>query len=428
MEKKFSDRVILHCDCNNFFASVETALDPSYRNVPMAVCGSEEDRHGIVLAKNELAKRYGIKTAETVYSARKKCPKLVIAKPHHKAYEEYSRRVNLIYARYTDMIEPFGIDESWLDVTASGKLFGDGLTIANRIREDVKREIGITVSVGVSFNKIFAKLGSDYKKPDAVTVIDHSNFQRIVYPLPVGSLLFIGKRTEQELSALGIHTIGELALTETELLERKFGKMGRVIHKYAIGSDDSPVAHAGEHEAAKSVGSGLTFSRDLRTRDEWRVGINHLSEDVARRLRMSGQKCSTVQITVKDEYLRTIQRQRPIRPETDISREIADVAMTVLDDEWQVGKPIRMLTVTATGLVYSNMVSEQLDFFGDNNIAARDKNKEREETIDKIRQKYGTSSIINGSIIDSDIGIYAPKSRSSRNANNSDTFDEHKIK
>jgi len=189
------ERVILHCDCNSFFASVETALNPAYSGVPMAVCGSEEDRHGIVLAKNELAKKYGIVTAETVYSARKKCPSLVIAPPHYKAYSEYSKRVNEIYARYTDMIEPFGIDESWLDVTASKKLFGSGEEIAERIRKEVKEEIGITVSIGVSFNKVFAKLGSDYKKPDAITVISKENFRQIVFPLPASDLLFVGKKT-----------------------------------------------------------------------------------------------------------------------------------------------------------------------------------------------------------------------------------------
>ena len=188
------DRVILHCDCNSFFASVEIALNPALRSVPLAVCGSEENRHGIVLAKNELAKRYGIETAETVYSARKKCPGLVTVEPHYSAYSEYSRAANLIYARYTDMIEPFGIDESWLDVTASAR-FGTGEEIAENIRREIKEELGITVSIGVSFNKVFAKLGSDYKKPDAITVISRENFREIVYPLEVGSLLFVGRKS-----------------------------------------------------------------------------------------------------------------------------------------------------------------------------------------------------------------------------------------
>lgn len=398
-------RVILHCDCNNFFASVETVLNPEYRGVPMAVCGSEKDRHGIVLAKNELAKKCGIKTAETVFSARKKCPGLVIAKPHYEAYSEYSRRVNAIYARYTDMIEPFGIDESWLDVTASRKLFGDGEQIAERIRAEVKAELGITVSIGVSFNKIYAKLGSDYKKPDAVTVINEENYKEIVYPLPVGDMLFVGKRTCEELARLGIRTIGGLAGASEELLFAKFGKMGPAMHKYAAGFDDSPVARIGEHEDSKSVGSGLTFKHDLVARGECLVGINHLSDEVARRLRSEGMKCSTVQLTIKDKYLRVIQRQRPVRPETDIAREISSAAYSILEDEWTEGEPIRMLTVTATGLVHANQVAEQLDIFGSLDTQKRDKNKKMEETVDKIKQKFGSSSIMNAGIIGNDIGI-----------------------
>ena len=291
-------RVILHCDCNSFFASVETVLNPAYRSVPMAVCGSVEARHGIVLAKNELAKKYGIQTAETVYSAKRKCPGLVIAEPHHGEYMKFSRRVNEIYARYTDLIEPFGIDESWLDVTASQKLFGTGEEIANRIREDVKREIGITVSVGVSFNKVFAKLGSDYKKPDAVTVISEENFKDIVYPLPVSDLLFVGKKTAETLRTMGVRTIGQLATVSESVLKNKFGRGGEMLYKYSRGLDDSPVSP--EREEAKSVGNGFTFRHDLVTREECRIGIDFLSEEIGRRLRAKGLKCATVQLTIKD--------------------------------------------------------------------------------------------------------------------------------
>ena len=400
-------RVILHCDCNSFFASVETALNPAYKDVPMAVCGSVEDRHGIVLAKNELAKKYGIKTAETVYSAKKKCPGLVIAKPHHQEYEKFSKRVNEIYLRYTDMVEPFGIDESWLDVTASQKLFGDGLSIAKRISADVKREIGITVSIGVSFNKVFAKLGSDYKKPDAITVIDEENFKSIVYPLPVGDLLFVGKKTEDALLHIGIRTIGELAATSEALLKNRFGKAGEMLHKYAAGLDDSPVC--AEREDAKSIGSGFTFRHDLVGREECRKGIDFLADDIGTKLRAKGMKCGTVQLTIKDEYLRSIQRQRPQNPPTDISREIADTAYKILLEEWAENKPVRMLTVTATGLTRSDMVAEQITLFDTDDSSTREKNKKREEAVDKIRQKFGGASISHGSFIDSDLGIFSPK-------------------
>lgn len=397
-------RVILHCDCNSFFASVEATLNPAYKDVPMAVCGSVEDRHGIVLAKNELAKKYGIKTAETVYSAKKKCPNLVIAKPHYSEYEKFSKRVNEIYLRYTDMVEPFGIDESWLDVTASRKLFGDGLAIAERIRADVKREIGITVSIGVSFNKVFAKLGSDYKKPDAITVIDEENFREIVYPLPVGDLLFVGRKTADALSHLGIRTIGELAAASEALLKNRFGKAGEMLHKYAGGLDDSPVCS--EREDAKSIGSGFTFRHDLVGREECRKGIDFLADDIGTKLRAGGMKCGTVQLTIKDEYLRSIQRQRPQNPPTDISREIADTAYKILLDEWSENKPVRMLTVTATGLTRADMVAEQITLFDDSISETREKSKKKEEAVDKIRQKFGDRSISHGSFIDSDLGIY----------------------
>ena len=398
------DRVILHCDCNSFFASVETVLHPEYRDLPMAVCGSTEDRHGIVLAKNELAKKYGIQTAETVFSAKKKCPALVIAKPHHKLYYEFSERVNAIYAKYTDMVEPFGIDESWLDVTASKKLFGSGEQIAEMIRREVKETIGITVSIGVSFNKVFAKLGSDYKKPDAITVISRENFRDLVYPLPVGDLLFIGRKTQIALAAMGIKTIGDLANSNPDILRMRLGKAGEIIHRYARGEDTSPVSP--ERDDAKSVGNGFTFRHDLVTREECRVGIDFLAEEIGRRLRAEGMKCNTVQLTIKDEYLRSIQRQRSIRPPTDISREIADLAYAILLDEWSDGKPIRMITVTASNLIRAELACEQIDMFAPIESSTRDKSKKREETVDKIRQRFGASSIVTGSIMDSDIGVF----------------------
>ena len=401
---KLNKRVILHCDCNSFFASVETALNPQYAGVPMAVCGSTEDRHGIVLAKNELAKQYGIKTAETVYSAKKKCPGLVIASPHYDKYSEYSAKVNAIYAKYTDMVEPFGIDESWLDVTASRKIFGTGEQIAELIRREVKEKIGITVSIGVSFNKVFAKLGSDYKKPDAITVISEENFRDIVFPLPVGDLLFIGKKTEVVLASMGIRTIGDLASSSLDMLRMRLGKAGEMVYRYARGEDDSPVSPS--RDDAKSIGNGFTFRHNLITEEECRVGIDFLAEEIGRRLRAEGLKCSTVQLTIKDEYLRSIQRQRTIRPPTDISREIASLAYAILLNEWSEGKPIRMITVTASNLVRSDMVCEQIDMFAQTSNVTRDKSKKREETIDKIRQRYGNASIVTGSVLDSDIGVF----------------------
>ena len=409
------ERVILHCDCNSFFASVETALNPAYKNVPMAVCGSTEDRRGIVLAKNELAKKYNIQTAETVFSAKKKCPSLVIVSPHHEAYQEYSKKANDIYKRFTDLVEPFGIDESWLDVTKSQKLFGNGFEIAKKISECIKSELGITVSIGVSFNKVFAKLGSDYKKPDAITVISRENYKELTYKLPVSMLLFVGKKTEESLLKLGIKTIGALAESSEAILVSKLGKAGETLYRYATGEDDSPVS-PNAHEDSKSISNGITFRHDLTTIEEYKTGIDFLSEEIGTRLRAKNLKCATVQLTIKDEYLRSIQRQKPQSPPSDIGSEIAATAFDILKSEWNFGKPIRMLTVSATNIMRADSLSEQISMFSQSDDEKRKKARESEKTIDKIRQKFGRSSIIKGAALNTDIGIYeAPKKNIDKN-------------
>ena len=403
-------RVILHCDCNSFFASVETVLNPKYADVPMAVCGSSEDRHGIVLAKNELAKKYGIKTAETVYSAKKKCKSLVIASPHYDEYVKYSHAVNEIYKKYTDMVEPFGIDESWLDVTASEKLFGTGEQIAELIRNEVKSTLGITVSIGVSFNKVFAKLGSDYKKPDAITVISKKNYKNIVFPLPAEDLLFVGKKTADTLHSLGIFTIGDLAGADDSLISSTLGKFGRMILDYARGEDASPVEK--RKEDAKSVSNGFTFRHDITTYEECKVGIDYLAEEIGYRLRKNGQVCSTVSLTLKNEHLHSIQRQRPQDPPTDISREIAATAYKILLDSFTEGKSIRMITVTASNLSKRKEVAEQITFFEDEKkINKRERSEKRENALDDIRQRFGNDAIISGALIDTDLGIYGKEKK-----------------
>ena len=402
-------RVILHCDCNSFFASVESADHPEYKSVPMAVGGDESSRHGIILAKNELAKKYGVQTAETIHAARKKCPNLLVVPPHYDKYVEYSKAANEIYSRYTDKIEPFGIDESWLDVSSSRRLFGSGEEIANRIREDVKRELGITVSVGVSFNKVFAKLGSDYKKPDAVTVISRESFREIVFPLKVSEMLFVGNKTANALASMGIRTIGELANTSLELLVRRFGKMGEQLYRYANGEDDSPVVN--ESDDAKSVSSGFTFRHDLTSFEECRVGIDYLSDDIAQRLRRQGQVAETVSLAIKDTYFRTVQRQSPLPSATDVGKEISQGAFKLLLDGWCDGQPIRNITVSVSHLTRKSLCATQLSFFGEEEETKHKKNEKIEKAVDKIRQKYGNSSIINAEFIDSDIGIFEKKKK-----------------
>lgn len=406
------DRVILHCDCNSFFASVETVLNPAYRDVPMAVCGSVVDRHGIVLAKNELAKAYGIKTTDTVFQAKKLCPNLVIAEPHYEEYLNYSKRVNAIYSDYTDMVEQFGIDESWLDVTASVRVFGSGIQIAEEIRKRVKEEIGITISIGVSYNKVFAKLGSDYKKPDAITVISRENYKEIVYPLPASDLLFVGKKTADALQSLGIRTIGDLASSNTDLIENHFGKSGEMLLRYARGEDSSSVSAI--EDDAKSVGNGFTFKHDLVSKEEIRIGITFLSEEIGRRLREKGLLCTTVSVSVKDDNLKVSGRQKPLARPTDLGCEIAETALGIILGWWSAGKPIRTITLTALGLIRGDNYGEQLDIFGDVETGKkREKKRKREETVDIIRQKHGKNSIIRGSLLDNEMGIYDPKTHKS---------------
>ncbi len=385
-----ADRTILHADCNGFFASVECVRNPNLRRVPMAVCGNPEHRHGIILAKNELAKGYGIATAETVWQAQKKCPELVLVPPHHAEYEEYSHKVNAIYARFTDMVEPFGIDESWLDVTGSARLFGDGKTIADRLRRTVREELDLTISVGVSFNKVFAKLGSDYKKPDATTVFDRASVERLIHPMPVSSLLYVGRSAAKTLESMYIRTIGELAHADRAFVAARLGKMGEMIHDYANGRDDSPVARYGEGREVKSVGNGITFPRDLVGYDEIHTGAVLLADTVAARLRQSGRYATVVQVTLKSPELVSVQRQMGVHP-TDLARDIVAAAMQLVRTHWGEKAPLRMLTVTASGLT-DERESAQLSLFDEG-----EDDYERQSRIatamDSIRLRFGNDAI-----------------------------------
>ena len=318
-----ADRVILHCDLNCFFASVELLRYPALRDVPVAVCGDPESRHGIVLAKNEAAKQLGVKTAETIWQARQKAPHLITLPPHHGLYREYSQKVNAIYGQYTDLVEPFGIDESWLDITGSMHLFGgDGKAIADQLRQRLREELGLTISVGVSFNKVFAKLGSDYKKPDAVTVIDTENFRRIVWPLPVNTLLYVGRSAQNTLAGLGVRNIGQLAAAKDEDLRAALGKLGPELGAYARGEENSPVRTADERPEIKSVGNGLTFKRNLVGEADVRAGLYALADEVATRLRAHGLYAAAVQVLIKNPDLKSISRQKPLPWPSHLAREI----------------------------------------------------------------------------------------------------------
>lgn len=399
------DRIILHSDCNNFFASVESVLHPELRDIPMAVAGDKESRHGIILAKNEIAKKFGVKTAETIWQAKKKCPSLVTVPPHHELYREYSEKINKIYIDYTDQVEKFSIDESWLDVTGSTRLFGDGKTIADTIRERVKAELGISVSVGVSFNKVFAKLGSDYKKPDATTVISRENFKDILYPLPVCDMMFVGRNASEILAKCNIKTIGDLAATDPVLLEKKLGKAAFMLVKYARGEDDEPVLPFYAGHEAKSIGKGMTFSRNLVSMDDVAKGVMALSNSIARSMREKNIKCTTVCVHIKDTELKTISRQKTLSKPTFLAKDIFSVAMVLISENWKKERPIRMITVTGTNFTQEG-TGGQMSLFDDDEQDIRDKKREKlEKTIDKIRSSYGRDSIVNASVIDNDIGI-----------------------
>ena len=387
------ERVILHCDCNGFYASVECALRPELRDVPMAVAGNPKSRHGIILAKNELAKKKGVQTAETIWQARGKCPGLVLVPPHHSLYHEFSQRINAIYDCYTDIVEPFSIDESFLDVTGSLHLFAkSGQELADIIRRRVREEIGLTISVGVSFCKLFAKMGSDYKKPDATTVITRDNFAEILYPLPVSALLFVGKSAAEKLARLGIRTIGDLAARGRETITGVLGKAGGQLWDQAKGLDDSPVIPARQSGLPKSIGRGMTFKRNLLGEEETRVGIEHLADDVAARLRAHELKCRTVQLSIKSPSLKVIQRQKPLEAPSFLFREIADAALALLSASWQKNAPIRALTVTAQNLVKEEAAVEQLSLL-EGGSARREKQGKIEEAVYALRQRYGGDSI-----------------------------------
>ena len=388
------DRVIYHCDCNSFYCSVELLSRPELREVPTAVCGDPGSRHGIILAKNEPAKKLGVRTAETIWQARQKCPGLVLLPARHDLYRAYSKQVNAVYDRFTDLIEPFGIDESWLDVTNTLHLFGgDPKALADRIRSTIREELGLTISVGVSFNKVFAKLGSDYKKPDATTVITRENFRKLVWPLPVTDLLYVGRAAAQVFQQFGVRTIGDLAAFDRAQLFQLLGKNGAQLHDFACGQDRSPVAPAGQYTPPKSIGNGYTFPNDLQGRGEIKAGVAQLADQVAGRLRRHRMKCQGISLAIRDPNFRDISRQTRLDPPTDLARELTQAAMELADSCWNMASPVRALTVTAIYLIPADEAGAQLDLFSAGQDAKRRRLERLENTLDVIRAKYGPGAI-----------------------------------
>lgn len=408
-------RTILHSDMNNCYASIELLHHPELRGKPLAVGGDPEARHGIVLAKDQLAKKAGVQTGMALWQARQVCPDIVFVPPRMDLYLRFSRLAHEIYADYTDMQEPFGVDESWLDVTDSCTLKGDGFQIANQISNRIKRELGITVSIGVSWNKIFAKLGSDYKKPDAITVISKENYKDIVWKLPASDLLYVGKSTEKKLRTLGILTIGQLAQADPKLLKSIFGKMGLVLSLFANGEDQTPVNKENIHAPIKSIGNSTTTPRDLETYEDVAIITYALSESVSARLRENNFACNVVEISVRDNELYSFTRQKKISNPTDITSEIAETALELFRGNYKWEKPIRSIGVRASDLT-NPCCATQLSLFVDEEY--RDKLRRADRTVDEIRRRFGYKSIQRGL-------MYCDRTLSAVNAKDDHTVHPH---
>ena len=402
------NRTILHSDCNCFYVSVELLHHPELRGKPVAVGGDPEARHGIVLTADYTAKRYGVKTGMALWQAKQVCPDITFLPPRMDLYLRFSRMAQEIYADYTDKREPYGIDESWLDVTDSATLKGDGFHIAQEISSRMKKELGITVSVGVSFNKIFAKLGSDYKKPDAITTMYEDEFQRKAWCLPVSDLLYVGNATNKKLYSMGIRTIGDLAKSDETLLVRKLGKMGSILWAFANGYDESPVKLENTSAPVKSVGNSTTTPRDMETDEDVKIVLYILAESVAARLRENGFRCRTVEISVRDKELFHFSKQVKLQNASNITKEIAEAGYRLYKDNYRLPaddkelkssrpeffqKPLRSIGIRGADLV-TDYFWEQLDMFMD--PQAREKQMKMDETVDIIRKRFGFYSVQRG--------------------------------
>ena len=373
-----------------FYAAVEMQRRPELRDKPVAVCGSQEERHGIVLTANYLAKPRGVKTGQAIWQARQCCPELVILPPDMGEYIRISRYAREIYEDFTEQVEPFGLDESWLDVTGSVGLYGSPMTIAREISRRVKFELGITVSIGVANNKITAKLGSDYKKPDAITRIEADNYREIIYPLPVEDLLYVGPATSRKLRAVGISTIGRLAECPVDVLTRRLGKMGAVLHMFANGRDVSPVQRSDHIPNVKSVGNSATTPRDLINNEDVHLMLFLLAESVAARMRELASKCTVVEVYIRDTELCSFSRQRKLQNPTCSSNEIAQVAFDLFRRNYRWEHPVRSLGIRGAGLVEAG-AGVQLSLYEDD--IKRDKWERIDMAVDGLRQRYGYMSV-----------------------------------
>ena len=385
-------RTILHSDCNNFYASVECVFDPALRGKPVAVCGDPSQRHGIVLAKSESAKRCGVKTGEALWEAKQKCPDLILLSPHGEQYIRFSKMMRRLYSEYTNQIEPFGLDESWLDVTDNPL---GGVEIASQLRRRAKEELGITVSIGVSFNKVFAKLGSDMHKPDATTVISHDNFKSKVWPLPAGELLFIGRSTVSRLQHYGIRTIGDIARSGKDTLHTLLGKSGDMLYTFANGLDDSPVMRTEDNSEVKSVSNSTTPPFDVDNEEDARRILYMLSDSVASRLREQHLYGRTVSLWMRGSSLHSFERQTTLQHSTNLSKVIAQHIFSLMYANWDLHTPLRSLGVRVSDLSFDQMDTPLL-LEPDRQLARHEK---MERAMDEIRTRFGVCALQRGNTI-----------------------------
>ena len=389
------ERVIFHCDANSFYASVEVALNPEYKGKPVAVTGNPEKRTGIILTKNTEAKKFGVETGEAIWQAKQKCPQLICLPPHHKVYEEYSQKLRAIYEKYTDRVESFGIDECWLDMTGTLKFFGDAKTVADRIRQEVRETLGITISVGVSFGKLLAKLGSDLKKPDATTILSLENYKEIVYPMPIKAVIGIGNRLEKRYNKINVSTLGELTEVPDFVLKKKFGKLGLELKQKLLGNDFEPVRKCTDVVPPKSVGNGTTTIKDVYTRPEILSVVVALSEEISTRLRRGCFNANSLSVTIKTADFKYAHDTTRLPFATNTASDITKYAMELIDHFWNYSTtPVRAIRICSYNLTSAK--ETQMCMF-----ASEIKNQKINTALDKIRKKYGYYAIAPLSLIKS---------------------------
>ena len=384
------NKVVLHADLNNFYASVACIEHPDLRELPIAVCGDPTMRHGIVLAKNMVAKRRGVITGQAIWQAKQSCPGLLTVAPDFETVLRYAGEVRRIFARYTNRVQPFGVDEAWLDISGPGVTIGDGFRVANHLRHAVREETGLTLSVGVGDNRIFAKLGSDLKKPDGVTVVCEQNRRAVLDPLPVDELLFIGRATGKKLHAVGIFTVGQLAAADPAALRGLFGKTGLMLSGFARGNDAASVIAEDAQPKMKSIGNSITAAHDIVHLHDARITLYGLCESVASRMRKHCFVGRVVQVSIRNATLDWYQRQRKLAFQTDCSFDLFETAYALLLENWQEGTPLRSLGVSVSQLAPANALM-QLSFLPED--AARQKRQMLEHAIDDIRDRYGHFAI-----------------------------------